>query len=64
MDKIVLQIAAELKAGLAYPEAFTSGSQWAFWMMAGLAVASLAATLIVIRRDDLVMEGEAVMVSI
>ncbi|MEI8104261.1 MAG: MFS transporter [Actinomycetes bacterium] len=54
----------ELKAGLAYPEAFTSGSQWAFWMMAGLAVASLAATLIVIRRDDLVMEGEAVMVSI
>ena len=50
----------ELKAGLKFPEAFTSGSQWAFWVMVGVAVASLLATIALIRRDDLAPIGEAV----
>ena len=41
----------ELKAGVKFPEAFTSGSQWAFWVMVGVAVASFIATLTLIRRD-------------
>jgi EmrB/QacA subfamily drug resistance transporter len=52
----------ELKAGLKFPEAFTSGSQWAFWVMVGVAVASLLATLTLIRRDELAPAGEAVTV--
>ncbi len=37
-----------------FPQAFTSGSQWAFWVMVGVAIASLVATLALIRRDELV----------
>jgi EmrB/QacA subfamily drug resistance transporter len=53
----------ELKAGLKFPAAFTSGSQWAFWVMVGVAVASLLATIALIRRDKLAPIGEAVGVS-
>jgi Na+/melibiose symporter-like transporter len=53
----------ELKTGLKFPEAFTSGSQWAFWVMVGVAVASLLATITLIRRDELAPIGEAVGVS-
>ena len=35
----------ELNAGASFPQAFTSGSQWAFWVMAGVSVAALVATL-------------------
>ena len=52
----------ELKAGLKFPEAFTSGSQWAFWVMVGVAAASLLATLTLIRRDELAPAGEGVTV--
>jgi len=48
----------ELKAGLAFPQAFTSGSQWAFWVMAGVAVASLVATLTLVRSTDFVATAE------
>jgi EmrB/QacA subfamily drug resistance transporter len=48
----------ELKLGLKFPAAFTSGSQWAFWVMVGVAAASLVATLTLIRRDELAPVGE------
>jgi EmrB/QacA subfamily drug resistance transporter len=47
----------ELKAGLKFPAAFTSGSHWAFWVMVGVAVASLVATLTLIRREDIAPAG-------
>jgi len=43
-----------------FPQAFTSGSQWAFWVMVGVAAASLLATLALIRSDELVHPAEAV----
>ncbi|HEY4348518.1 MAG TPA: MFS transporter [Gaiellaceae bacterium] len=43
----------QVKVGLKFPEAFTSGSQWAFWVMVGVAVACLLATLTLIRKDEL-----------
>jgi MFS family permease len=48
----------QLHLGIKFPEAFTSGSQWAFWVMGGVAVASLLATLTLIRRDELEPVGE------
>ena len=36
-----------------FPEAFTSGAVWAFWVMFGLAIAGLVATLVFIRSDEL-----------
>jgi EmrB/QacA subfamily drug resistance transporter len=48
----------ELKAGVKFPQAFTSGSQWAFWVMAGVAVVSLLATLALVRREELATVGE------
>jgi EmrB/QacA subfamily drug resistance transporter len=52
----------ELKAGLSFPAAFTSGSQWAFWVMVGVAGASLLATVSLIRRDEIGVVGEVVAV--
>jgi EmrB/QacA subfamily drug resistance transporter len=54
----------ELKAGLKFPEAFTSGSRWAFWVMVGVAVASLLATITLIRREEFssVPDAEAIAV--
>ena len=51
---------AEIKDSVPFPEAFTSGAQWAFWVMAGVSVAALVATLTLIRRDELEPAGEAV----
>jgi EmrB/QacA subfamily drug resistance transporter len=42
-----------LAQGAQFPEAFTSGAQWAFWVCAGLAAAGLVATLTLVRRDEL-----------
>jgi MFS family permease len=50
----------ELSLGVKFPEAFTSGSQWGFWVMAGVSVAALLATLTLIRREELEPAGEAV----
>jgi EmrB/QacA subfamily drug resistance transporter len=43
-----------LHEGTPFPAAFTSGAQWAFWVCAGIAVAGLVATLVLVRRDELV----------
>jgi len=48
-------------AGESFPTAFTAGTQWAFWVCVGLAVAGLAATIVFVRaRGDRVDEGAAV----
>jgi EmrB/QacA subfamily drug resistance transporter len=46
------------KNGVRFPSAFTSGSQWAFWVTAGIAVAGLLATVVLIRREEIAPEGE------
>ena len=51
---------AEQSAGSSFAEAFTSGSQWAFWVMAGVSVVALLATLVLIRPDELGLAAEAV----
>ena len=50
----------ELNSGESFANAFTSGAQWAFWVMAGVSVAALVATLTLIRREELEPAGEAV----
>ena len=42
-----------VKTGVAVPKAFTSGSQWAFWVCVGVSVAGLAATLLFVRDAEL-----------
>jgi EmrB/QacA subfamily drug resistance transporter len=42
-----------VKTGERFPEAFTSGTQWAFWLTVGIAVVGLVATLVLVRRDEL-----------
>ena len=54
----------EISDGAAFPQAFTSGSQWAFWVMAGVSVAALLATIVLIKPDELGPVGEPVTVSV
>jgi Na+/melibiose symporter-like transporter len=42
-----------VKSGTPFPQAFTSGTHWAFWVTVGIAVAGLVATLVLVRRDEL-----------
>ena len=42
-----------------FPQAFTSGSQWAFWVCVGIGVAGLVATLTLIRREELATVEQA-----
>jgi EmrB/QacA subfamily drug resistance transporter len=42
-----------VSTGHAPPEALTAGYQWAFWVMAGLGVAGLIASITLIRTDQL-----------
>jgi EmrB/QacA subfamily drug resistance transporter len=49
----------ETRQGVAFPAAFTSGSQWAFWVMLGIAIVGFVATTMLVRRDDLGVVGEA-----
>jgi EmrB/QacA subfamily drug resistance transporter len=42
-----------LHEGVSYPQAFTSGAQWAFWVCTGIAVAGLLASLVLVRPDEL-----------
>jgi EmrB/QacA subfamily drug resistance transporter len=41
------------KEGQSFGSAFTSGSQWAFWVMVGISIVGLVATLVLIRPDEL-----------
>jgi len=40
-----------------FAQAFTAGSQWAFWVTVGIAVAGFVATLALVRRDELAQAG-------
>ena len=42
-----------VREGTPAPYALTSGFQWAFWVMVGVAVAGILATLFLIRREEL-----------
>jgi EmrB/QacA subfamily drug resistance transporter len=42
-----------LKQGTPFPDAWTSGTHWGFWVAVGIAVAGLAATLLLIRNNEL-----------
>ena len=50
-----------LKTGSSFAAAYTSGVQWAFWVMVGVSVAGLVATLVLVRPAEMVTaEGSAV----
>jgi EmrB/QacA subfamily drug resistance transporter len=42
-----------------YAQSFTAGSQWAFWVCAGISVVGLIATLTLVRTDELAKVEEA-----
>jgi EmrB/QacA subfamily drug resistance transporter len=42
-----------LHGGTAFPPAFTSGAQWAFWVCVGIAVVGLLSSLVLLRPDEL-----------
>ena len=48
-----------VKTGTPFPEAFTSGAQWAFWVSLGVSIAGLVPTLALIRREEIDPAAEA-----
>jgi EmrB/QacA subfamily drug resistance transporter len=50
----------EVAAGVAVPQALTSGFQLAFWVGAGIAIAGVVAALTLIRQEEIAAEGDAV----
>ncbi|HVV57051.1 MAG TPA: MFS transporter [Gaiellaceae bacterium] len=48
-----------VRSGHSFGEAFTSGSALAFWVIVGIAVAGLVASLFLIRGGDLAQAGES-----
>ena len=56
------QFTSLLKAGEAAPEALTGGFQRAFWVLGGIGVAAIVAAATLVRREELVPEGEAAQV--
>jgi EmrB/QacA subfamily drug resistance transporter len=42
-----------IKTGERFPQAFTAGSQWAFWVTVGLSVAALIATVVLVRPEQI-----------
>jgi EmrB/QacA subfamily drug resistance transporter len=48
-----------VKTGESFPAAFTSGAVWAFWLLVGISIVGLLATVVLIRREELAPEGEA-----
>ena len=50
-----------VKTGDSVPSAFTSGSQWAFWVTVGISIVGLITTLVLVRPDELaVVDSPAV----
>jgi EmrB/QacA subfamily drug resistance transporter len=47
-----------LSNGEAFPQAFTAGSQWAFWVTVGLSIGGLLATAALIRPEQLQYDPE------
>jgi EmrB/QacA subfamily drug resistance transporter len=52
-----------LKTATPFPNAFTSGSVWAFWVCVGIAGAGLLATTVLVRREELAAVEEAAVVA-
>jgi EmrB/QacA subfamily drug resistance transporter len=50
---------SEVQAGVAQPAALTSGFQWAFWALAGIAFVSIVATVALVREAEIAPETEA-----
>src|SRR5437763_1934765 len=48
-----------LHQGTAPPDALTSGFRWAFWVVAGIAVAGIAPSVSLIRREEIAVESGA-----
>ena len=46
--------------GVPFAQAFTSGAQWAFWVMFGISLACIVAAVTLIKRDELAPVREAV----
>jgi EmrB/QacA subfamily drug resistance transporter len=46
--------------GIPFAQAFTSGAQWAMWVMFGISLACILASVVLIRRDELAPTGEVV----
>ena len=46
--------------GIPFAEAFTSGSQWAFWVMFGISLVCILAAVTLIKRDELAPAREAI----
>jgi EmrB/QacA subfamily drug resistance transporter len=54
----------EVKLGVPFPQAFTAGSQWAFWVLVGIAIACLVATLALIRESELAPTNDSVAIGV
>jgi len=52
-----------MKQGEKFPQAFTAGSQWAFWVCAGIAIAGLIATVVMIKSSELAQLEENAVVA-
>jgi EmrB/QacA subfamily drug resistance transporter len=48
-----------VQTGHPFRDAFTAGSQWAFWVCVGISVVGLVATLVLIRREEIAAEPAA-----
>jgi MFS family permease len=50
----------QLHSGKSVGEAFTSGSQWAFWVCVGIALVGLVAAIVLVRNEEIAqVEGVA-----
>ncbi|HEX7627276.1 MAG TPA: MFS transporter [Gaiellaceae bacterium] len=52
-----------VKTGTPFPQAFTAGTQWAFWVTVGIAVVALGATVALIRSDEMTAMEEVTVVA-